>query len=255
MRALLMRVALIQRVLNRPILQVSLWQFVPFVVIAALVSAALMIRVVSQADDESPVVLERLGDGTICPYDSPSFREQSYTAFEWAEVEWRKGHHAAAIQNWTKEADVNTGWEWPLPALRRVAYRALAQGHQEEAIAGYKKVLETPISSPVNPPRPGELPGNCKHAACVTLSDIFLEQHDFRRALEYAELALDVYRFSSPWETVNGNVNACLQTRIDAIKAALAGERGVVLEPRSTLLARWHSERRGPPVANSAGGI
>jgi hypothetical protein len=136
-----------------------------------------------------------------------------------------------------------------------VASRASRQGDQKEAIAAYQKVVETAISSPVSPPRPGELPGNCKHVACVTLSDIYLEQHDLERALQYAELARDVHKFSSYSETANAGVQTCVQERIDAIKSAPSGGRGVALEPRGTVLARYYSQRRAPPPANPVGRV
>jgi hypothetical protein len=243
-RPVFMRPASIPRVLSRSILGLSLWPFLPFVVVCGL--AGILIRSEPRVKDQSPIVLEYLGD--------PSSPGESDWTFEGGDAEWRKGHRAAAIQKWTKAAE-GSAWEWPLPALLRVARRASRQGDQKQAIAAYKKVVETPISSPVNPPRPGELPGNSKYTACVTLSDIFLEQHDLERALEYAELAHDTHKFSSMSKTANVDVESCLQERINAIKSALSGGRGVGLEPRSSVLARCYSERRGLPPANPVGRV
>jgi hypothetical protein len=253
MRRELMQPASIPSVQSRYILGVSLWPFIPFVVVCGL--AAILIRSEPRVKDQSPAVLEYLGDQSICPNEGPSSPGESDWTFDGGDAEWRKGHRAAAIQKWAKAAEGQCGWEWPLPALLRVAHAASRQGDQKEAIAAYKKVVETPVSSPVNPPEPGELPGNSKYTACVTLSDIFLEQHDLERALEYAELAHDTHKFSSTSETANVSVEACLQERIDAIKSALSGGRGVVLEPRSTVLARFHGERRGPVPLTPVGRV
>jgi hypothetical protein len=251
----LLRPVLIPSVLKHHILRVSLWPFVPSVIIGVCVSAALLIRAESRVKDEFPVVLEHLGDRSICPDATSSFPDERDRRFDGGDAEWRKGHAAAAIQKWTKAAEGSSGWEWPLPALLRVARAASRQGDQKEAIGAYKKVVETPISAPVNPPRLGESSGNSKHIACVTLSDIFLEQHDLELALEYAELAHDTHKFSSPSEAANMNVESCLQERIDALRSALSGGRGVVLEPRSAVLARFHSERRGPPPLTPVGRV
>ncbi|HET6328785.1 MAG TPA: hypothetical protein VFG04_29140 [Planctomycetaceae bacterium] len=253
MRPLFMRPGLIPKVLNRLILRGSRSPFVPLVAVGVFASAAALIWAESRVKDKSPVVLERLEDRSICPDEGSSFRVEDDFGFEGGNAEWEKGRPAAAIHKWTQAALGYSGWEWPLPALLRVARAAAKHGDQTEAIAAYKKVIETPISSPVNPPDPGELPGNSKHVACVALSDIFLERHDLQQALKYSKLAQDVHKFSSPWEAANQIVDSCLQVRIDAIESALLGGRNVVLEPRSTVLAHFHGERRGPPLTRPVG--
>src|SRR5262249_52900671 len=141
MQRLPIRSGFFPKILRRQILRSSLWPFVPLVAGGVLASAGALIWAESPVKSGSPVVLERLDDGSICPHGASSLPVESDLGFDGGDIEWSKGHPAAAIHKWTHAAQGFSGWEWPLPALLRGARRYAKRGDQKEAIDAYKKIL------------------------------------------------------------------------------------------------------------------
>jgi tetratricopeptide (TPR) repeat protein len=238
-----------QPVFRRKLLHISLWTLVPDVVLVACLLAGVLIWAESRVRDQSPVVLAHLRQ------DGLFFLNERDLELDTGNADWRAGNRGAAIQEWTKVADRYGRSQGAFPALLSVARAASVQGDSKKAIAAYKKILDIPVPPPERALSPWEFRDLSQHQACVELSDLFLEQRDLKQALDYAELAHDIHKFSSPCGAANSTVQCCLQERIDAIKSAQSGVRRVVLEPRSTVLARLYGARRGPPPANPVGRV
>jgi hypothetical protein len=141
-------------------------------------------------------------------------------------------------------------------ALTRDARAASHRGDRQAAIAAFKKVIATPDSLPKRA-KLGlwdiDQEALRKHQACVELSDLYLELHDLRSALKFAELAHDTHAFHPPCACVDDCF--ALEDRINAIKSALASKKPIMIEPRSTVQARSYAKRRSPSPPNPPGRV